>query len=303
MPRSFFFIFATMVILWVPSAASAQERALREQRASANRIALLVGNSEYQQTPPAENFRPLKPLRNACNDVIRIAAVLESEGWAPDKEIIQLCDATRSQLSDAAIRFKDAYLESDMSFGFIYYAGHGVQVKNETYLFGIDTFLDPERIPRVAVTNDGGSIFRGGVRLFADVISQVGDAGSGSIFVVIDACRETLIDDLVRNNPQVASLYFNNSRQYPRPLLGVKLLYSTAYGELASDGIGGGSPFALAFEQHMRSEGRVDILVSHVIKTVKETTRNDRLKQIPDTTGALNPPPPEACLTQCGASQ
>lgn len=295
-------------LLWsaslvAPWPALSQERALKEQSVATNRIALLIGNSDYQQIPPDRALKPFKKLTNPCNDVMRIAAVLEAAEWEPKKEIIQVCDASRSQLSDAIAQFKDAYLSAEPAFGFIYYAGHGVQVRDETYLFGIDSFINPSNAARIAAVHDRGSIFRGGVRLFSDLISQLGDAGNGSIFIVVDACRETPIDQLARANPEVAAAYFNNSRSYPKPVLGIKLFYSTAYGELASDGLIGGSPFALAFEENLKAEGRVEQLVGRVVRAVKDKTRNSRIRQIPDTTGALNPPPPDGCLTICGETR
>ncbi|MCW2286362.1 hypothetical protein M2323_002382 [Rhodoblastus acidophilus] len=282
--------------------ASSQERAVREETKSTTRIALLIGNSGYRQEVPTQGLKAFKKLTNPCNDVTRIAAVLESANWQ-QSEMIQICDATRSQLSDAIAQFKDIYLSDDHALGFIYYAGHGVQVRNETYLFGVDSFLDPQKAARVATVNAGSSIFHGGVRLFSDLISQVGDAGDGSIFIVVDACRETPVDQLAKADPKIAEAYFNASRAYPRPALGIKLLYSTAYGELASDGLSGGSPFALAFEEHLKAEGRIDPLVARVIRSVKEKTINSKIQQLPDTTGSLNPPPPEGCLTSCGETK
>lgn len=300
--RFFWIISLTAMLLAnIATSAAAQERALREARAG-HRIAVLIGNANYNQTMPASNLKPLKVLRNPCDDVIRIAGTLEAGGWNPDTEIIQVCDASRMELKDAIDRFKDIYLSNDRTFGFIFYSGHGVQLGDETYLFGTDSAIDVVRAANIASTHSSGNIFRGGVRLFADVIKQVGDAGTGSIFIVVDACRETPIDKYLRTTDH-AALAQMPQRTYPRPALGIKLLYSTAYGELASDGVAGGSPFALAFEEKMKNFGNVDLLVSHVIKSVKEKTQNLTIAQIPDTTGALNPPPPEACLFRCGETQ
>jgi hypothetical protein len=303
--------FITVCIYWLftsyglfgNAVAYAQERAVHDQGGPSKRIALLIGNAKYEQSVPDITGLKLKPLRilsNPCNDITQIAAVLEAGGWNPNTEIISICDANRSKLRDAIDQFKDVYFASEPAFGFVYYAGHGLQVDKETFLFGTDSAIDVEKDTAAIIAHDGGNMFRGGVRLFADLISQVGDAGTGSIFIVIDACRETPIDTYVQSRPDLVSAYYAVKHgSYPKPVVGIKLLYSTAYGDLSSDGLGGGSPFALEFEKHLKGS-RVENLVSQVVKGVRDTTRLSSIPQIPDATGALNPPPPDDCLTQCG---
>lgn len=289
-------VLSTLLALLAGSlVATAQERALQEETASTKRIALLIGNENYNQTPPAPELQKLRVLSNPCDDVEAVAAMLEQAGWAPDKEIIVYCNAERSDIKKAIDHFKDEYLSSDRSFGFIYYAGHGVQVGKETYLFGTDSWLNLQRATELADDRVPGSIFRGGVRLYADIISQVGDAGTGSIFIVIDACRETPVDLILKQKGVTVS-----GGAYPKPVVGVKLLFSTAFGELASDGVTSGSPFSLAFVEHLKEVGNVDLLVSHVVSTVSKNTANSSIPQVPDTIGSLNPPPPVGCLTKCG---
>lgn len=276
-----------------------QTRSLRDVAVPVKRIALLIGNAAYRQDSGQAALRPFKPLRNPCNDIERIAAALISSGW-PETSIISICDATRSQIRDAVDRFKDEYLTQEHAFGFVFYAGHGLHLGNDAYLFGVDSFVNLENDARTFLRHSAGSVLRGGVRLYADIISQVGDAGSGSIFIVVDACRETPVDQIVRKDGALAPDYVNVQRSYPKPALGVRLFYSTAYGDRASDGVAQGSPFALAFAEHLTQQGRVETLISQVIRTVRDRTRNSPTPQIPDAIGALNPPPPDSCLTVCG---
>lgn len=285
-------------LLGVEPAAS-QTRALRDEAVSVKRIALLIGNAAYQQESANQALRPFKPLRNPCNDIDRIAAALLSNGW-PESSIISICNATRSQIRDVVDRFKDEYLTDEHAFGFVFYAGHGLHLGNDTYLFGIDSFVNMQNAARDFLRHNTGNVLRGGVRLYADIISQVGHAGSGSIFIVVDACRETPVDQIVRMNGTLAPEFVNAQRSYPKPALGVRLFYSTAYGDRASDGVAQGSPFALAFAEHLSQQGHVETLISHVIRTVRDRTLNSPTPQIPDAIGALNPPPPASCLTICG---
>jgi hypothetical protein len=258
-----------------------------------NRIALLIGNAKYTQFPVNSELSSFPVLKNSCNDIDRIAGILEREGWLA-REIIKLCDAPVYDLYKAILQFKDAYLERDGSLGFVFYAGHGIQVGGETFFFGTDASLNLGRASQLAEIHPGANIFKGGVRLFGTLLSEVGNAGTGSIFIAVDACRETPIDTLLAAKGQKAP---TNHQQAP---LGVRLLYSAGYGKRASDGLGAGSPFALAFEEHLKSEGRIDVLIGHVTRTVSRKTINGPLHQHPDAAGALNPPPPEGCLTKCG---
>ncbi len=275
-----------------------QERALANAPVTAGRIALLIGNVTYRQDVAAGR-EPFKKLVNPCNDVQQIAAALERDGWNADTEIIQVCDATSEEMEVAAIRFKNAYFRSGAAtFGFIYYSGHGIQLGKEMYLFGIDASVEPDVDIRNYLSHPDGSILSGGVRVYGDILAKINSSGVGSIFVVIDACRNTPLDNIIARKPDIAAQIYAAQR-YQRPIRGIKILYSTSYGEKASDGVSGGSPFSLRFVDEMRSTGRVNDLVDNVVSSVIDSTKNSGLPQIPDTTGTLNPPPPMACLIGC----
>lgn len=291
-------ILAASVWVCVVSAALAQDRVLAET-GTVGRVALLIGNQAYQNpTVPGT----LKNLKNACNDVEKIAAELERDGWDPEKEIIKACNITRSKMADLVYDFKTRYFDYVNTLGFIYYSGHGIAVDSETYLFGTDAKISVPVVADRRVRHPNGAIFDGGLRLYGDVISAVGDAGMGSIFIVIDACRENPIDDYLMQqsatNPGLAKNW-RPGGSYSRPRIGIKLLYSTTYGDLASDGVGGNSPFAERFVEIMNKWDRIADLVGAVIRSVSDSTRNSRIKQIPDVVGELNPPPPMPCLVRC----
>ena len=290
-----------VVFVSLSGLAQAQERAVREQNAKTGRIALLIGNWDYTQQTPNHYFEALKKLANPCNDIERIAGDLELSGWDPNTEIIKLCNKSLSEMRLGADKFKEAYLAPEVAFGFIYYAGHGVYMINEMYLFGTDTYINVGSATETILHHPGSNPFHGGERLFNDLLSQIGDAGSGSIFVVIDACRDTPVEKKVRTDSSLAQEYFRAQQLQAKPeLVGVKILYSTTDGKPASDGVGGNSPFALAFDHGLKTQRGVSRLVGSVIKEVRESTLNTPLPQVPDTMGELNGPPSPDCLTQCG---
>lgn len=233
---------------------------------------------------------------------MKIAAELERAGWSPETEIILRCDLKMSQFLDAIEEFKIRYFEDQGTLGFIYYSGHGIAVDKDTYLFGVDSRIAIETVAKRRISFPNGKIFDGALRLHADLISAIGDAGDGSIFVVIDACRETPVDTYLQQKAMVDPNILKNWRPsagYSRPQLGIKILYSTAYGALASDGIGGNSPFGSSFVGMMKKYGSIHELTGAVVKAVSHGTQFFAIKQLPDVVGELNPPPPNACLIGC----
>ena len=109
-------IAAGFVGLGVGSAAQAEER-----------VALVIGNSGYQQT----GWR----LTNPANDARLMADALETAGFA----VTLLTDADEDEMEDA---FRDlgAALTAagEDATGVFYYAGHGVESQGINYLVPVD---------------------------------------------------------------------------------------------------------------------------------------------------------------------
>ena len=83
------------------------------------RLALVIGNSEYINGP----------LKNPVNDAKLIAKALDSLGF----EVLEYYNlTTQRQLKKAILEF--GAKRDSANVGFVYYAGHGVQVNNENYL-------------------------------------------------------------------------------------------------------------------------------------------------------------------------
>jgi hypothetical protein len=90
-----------------------------------NRYALVIGNAIY---------RNIVDLENTVNDAKDIAAALEELGFDVDLVL----NATEDQF-DAAINAHIARLEAySANEGFFWYAGHGVQIRDQNYLLPVD---------------------------------------------------------------------------------------------------------------------------------------------------------------------
>lgn len=273
--------------------------------AGPGRVALLIGNSEYNGIPgiqrqgdPLEGH--LNDLPNACSDVEAVAAELELRGWDMDLEVQLECDATASQIRNALVAFTERYMDmADGGFGFIYYAGHAVQVDGQAFIFGADAVVDVEKSIDNYEQYPDGNIFARSVRIKEGILGEIGRPGDSSIFMVLDACRENFISEEMKKRLQPQGLRVSAPTgpmtQYP----GFKILYSTAEGEFASDGVGAASPFAEEFIFAMRQPHRLDTLITTVVKRVANKTFefDKETAQLPQEVGSLQPPPPELCFS------
>jgi hypothetical protein len=89
------------------------------------RMALIFGNDAY----------PWKPLANAVNDARALAAALQRTGFAP-ADIALVTDANLKQMQRAGREFVEKLRPGDLAF--VYYSGHGVELRGENFLIPVD---------------------------------------------------------------------------------------------------------------------------------------------------------------------
>ena len=116
-------------ILLLAFPAFANERGVKrvETYATADRHALVIGNSAYTQT---------SPLRNPVNDAKSMTSSLQALGF----RVTTLMDSDQRAM-DQAIRKFGKTLRNQGGVGLFYYAGHGMQVDGENFLLPVD--IDP----------------------------------------------------------------------------------------------------------------------------------------------------------------
>jgi len=115
MPRS---TFVSVLLLMLAAAGSAF--------ASDKRVALVIGNSTYQQTTKLENPK---------NDAADLAVALTSLGF----KVIEGIDLDKAGMDRKIRDFAEALSGADI--GLLFYAGHGMQVGGQNYLVPIDARL------------------------------------------------------------------------------------------------------------------------------------------------------------------
>ncbi len=204
------------------------------------RVALVIGNSNYQNAPQ---------LANPDNDAQSMAQFLNSAGF----EVVAATDLTQNDMLRVVQDFSAKVASrGPNTVAMVYYAGHGVQLAGENYLVPVDARVSS---PTELVNNS--------VRL-VDVMSTLETIPSRMRIVILDACR---------NNP------FPSVNDAGRGLAivdapnGSIVGYSTAPGAEAQDGTGGHSPYTQAFLNVAREPNvPIEQLFKRVRLAVNQTT-------------------------------
>ncbi len=208
-----------------------------------DRIALVIGNSDYRHTTV---------LKNPVSDAELMARTLQQLGFEVILEI--------NSGQNAMKRAMRAYLERlDQSgrntVGLFYYAGHGVQVDGENFLVPVDARI--ERGGDVAIEAVSATGLLAGMRQARNRLN----------IIILDACR---------NNP-----FRGFSRSAARGLArldapkGSYIVFATAPGDVAADGDGRNSPFTSAMARHLSVPGlNFEQVVKRVGREVSQTTED-----------------------------
>lgn len=216
-----------LVLCCAASLASAQEQ----------RIALVIGNSDY----------PSAPLLNPANDARAVSAALRAQGFSVSEKL----NLTQNGLKIAIRDYGDALKAAGRgTVGLFYFAGHGAQVAGQNYLIPVDAQIKDEGDVDIFAVSANG------------VMATVEDARNGFNIIILDACR---------NNP-FARGFRSNTRGLAvmNAPTGTLIAYSTAPGQVALDGDGDNSPYTDALVRAMATPA---ISIERLFKTV----RNDVL--------------------------
>ncbi len=238
--------------------------------ALAERVALVIGMSAYQNVPV---------LNNTINDAERIAAKLQEVGFS----VTLATDKTQAEILD--IMDTCSFQAETADLALVYYAGHGVEVQGINYLVPVDA--------KVAKAED---ITRVGISL--NMILETVDSARKMRVVILDSCR---------NNPFVGVAGFNASGDTSlsgntadpnapaqglapvNPELGTLVAYAAKAGQVALDGLGGNSPYAAAL---VDAFGRPDVEIGLMFRQVRdEVLKNTGNLQEPCQYGSLSGTP------------
>lgn len=215
------------------------------------RVALVIGNSAYQNVPA---------LANPEKDAKAVAQSLRNIGF----EVVSLEENdTREKLLNALRSFATEAEKSDWAI--VYYAGHGMEVGGVNYLVPVDAKIEVDRdIQFEAVPLD-------------QVLAAV-DSAKKLKLIMLDACRDNPFkprETATADRVSVASTAGSSlkSRSIGRGLAEVKVagatlvVYAAKDGQVALDGEGGNSPFAVAVAQRIATPG---VEINKVFRLVRD---------------------------------
>ncbi len=236
------------------------------------RIALVISNSAYKN---------VAALANPQRDGEAIAASLRSIGF---ESVMVANDSTREKLIEALRAFANDAETADWAM--VYYAGHGIEVNGMNYLIPVEAKLAADR----------------DVQFETVPLDQVMVAVEGAKklkLILIDACRDNPFAPQMRRTtaPEMVAAAGSTgggaigTRSIGRGLGEVRVsgatlvVYAAKHGQVALDGEGGNSPFAVAVVQRIATPNvEINKLFRLVRDDVMEATAG---RQEPFTYGSL----------------
>lgn len=214
-------VWLSLLAIWLTASATL----------AADRIALVIGNSDYEA---------VTPLENPQHDALDVSVALEGLGF----DVLLGRDLSREAMRKITNDFANAAQEADVAL--FYYAGHGFQVEGQNYL-----------IPTDAVIGSPSDVTTQTVAMTTILQSMQETPGLKLIF--LDACRD---------NPFGASLKDNPATGRGLARIGTEVdfmfAYATQPGNVAYDGTGRNSFFTKALLHHLYTPGQplADLMIA-----------------------------------------
>jgi uncharacterized caspase-like protein len=233
--------------LWVDSALASEKR-----------VALIIGNSAYQNAPA---------LPNPARDARAVAAMFTKAGY----DVVSTAyDLGNLDFKRAIRQFEDAAADADIAV--VYYAGHGIEIHGVNYVVPVDARLasdrdaDDEAIPldRLIESVDGAKKLR---------------------VIILDACRDNPFSRTMKQQ-RMASRGITAGLTATEPTsINTLVAYAAKAGSQAEDGNSDHSPFAAALIDNLFVPGLdVRLAFGRVRDEVLKKTSN---RQEPFVYGSL----------------
>src|SRR5579864_6501824 len=191
-----------------------------EPAVAERRVALVIGNSTYQNAPV---------LPNPAKDAKAIAAMFAKAGY---DVVSAQYDVGNLDFKRAIRQFEDAATDADIAV--IYYAGHGLEIHGTNYLIPVDARLKSDRDAEdEAIT--------------LERLTQSVDGARKLRVIILDACRHNPFGRTMRKERTAAVRGVNPGLGAIEPSATNTLVaYAARAGSQAEDGDSDHSPFALA---------------------------------------------------------
>lgn len=223
---------------------------LSMQETWAARVALVIGNAAYTESP----------LRNPVNDARAMAAKLKDLKF----EVIVRENLKAKQIGATLQAFQSRIKPGDEALFF--YAGHGLQVKGVNYLPAVDAEINSELdVPQQSIN-------------VGTVLDLLEESKAGVKLVFLDACR---------NNPYARS--FRSSAtglsKVGNAPTGTLISFATRPGSVAADGAGQNGLYTEVLLRHIATPNQpIEQMLKKVASGVEQTSQG---KQEPWIEGSI----------------
>ncbi len=217
------------------------------------RIALVIGNSNYENNTP---------LRNPCNDATAVSVQLQQLGF----DVFVLYDGSYEEMEYVTGAFCRKSFREFYDMAVFYYSGHGLQYDGVSWLLPIDALLlHPTDL-------------KGNCMDVNTLLTRIEETKCTNTVVVLDACRTEKMNwtdekgKPVVTQPQSVSV---------EPPIGMLLAYSTRSGEISQDltdkdAVTG--PYAMAFTKALAKQNlNLDELFAEVRTQVLQLTSSSQM--------------------------
>ena len=205
------------------------------------RLALVIGNANYDS---------IAKLANPVNDAKLIAKTLDSL----DFDVILATNLDEDGFMEKIIEFRDKRKNYDV--GFVYYAGHGIQIDGENYLLPVNENFDEEwKVKKYAINVN-------------DVMDYLTASTDQVNILILDACRNNPWEGNFRS---VVGSNKGGLAKIPAPT-GSLIAFSTDAGAVAADGDGENSVYCISLVKNM-------VLENTTLDQVFRNVRSDVLRE------------------------
>jgi hypothetical protein len=226
------------------------------------RVALVIGNSQFQHYPQ---------LANPAHDAEDIAAQLRGLGF----EVIERENLTSREIGATLREFRFKLAGAEV--GLVFFAGHGMQINGENFFPGVDADISSEEdVPNQSLA----------LRQVMDVLDG---AKTGLNLVFLDACRDNPFARATRSGSRGLARVEAPS--------GTLISYATRPGSVAHDGTGRNGLYTTQLLHQIKDSADlpIEVVLKRVVAGVKQESSG---QQEPWYEGSLEG---DFCFGTCGS--
>lgn len=227
---------------------------------AAGRIALVIGNGEYQNAPR---------LPNPVNDAQDVAAAFERLGFS----VKFISNGNFDVMRRAFLEFARKAPSADIAV--VFFAGHGMEIRDENWLIPVDAELAIDS----SASNEAVAL--------ASILPIVSSARKLGL-IILDACRDNPFSKRIQMSQPGRSLPSRGLVSIEPPSSSL-VAFAAKHGTTADDGRGRNSPFTTALLRNLEVPGlEINYLFRNVHDEVYTATQQ---RQEPYVYGTLSKEP------------